>query len=1212
MSPQRRKGRGGGAGKVAALPPSSAAARAIDSSPASQPLKPSRQRTSKSLTGILPSSCKSSSSPSTLLSGKLKSKERPQGIAASSASSTDAFLAASSLCNAQAAPKAAKRVDCIGPPHVRSISKPRKCVNTVNHEKVSLGGSAISCERTRKASHDKEGTKASFKPSLSKQLSSRISNSHCSKSHSFKNSLQKEGASHDFRWSNTSVSLPSQINMRDTIENKSDLGDMPKKCLNVFSNRRSSFEGNTRADVPFYVLSPDRRYSMGSSKMSITNSLQSQCEEFLDVVQHVEIFDGKKANDSEYQYDGISPGQVAGQREASAHACFGRDFVNQTSDEFSVSLAKWQHERIAMSNCQSLDTGEFAECVGLSSATAVGVPCEGQDDKRNRNTYVEAADLRTNSSIALSRFNKEIGYVHPVDVACGTQQLTDNTPNHTITLHQRLALLEGRVSQIASELRKTKEMLDVNNPSGSVTALSDIQGKISCIEQARTVRTDHKFLTFHKNAPSEENKQSLIELNNGSSHQDSNPSFNVTVDELNKTAVLELSCQNSSSALLNSVSRKTERLKYDQQELEDRLFPHRKLLRSRISLHAGVTESRAALHSKLEDAVSLSSSSDVAHISNLQLSAVSHLSLRPMTGKDQCCSSILEVEGETKFKASHLHERMCTSKCEKSHHSEMCFVNDNPPTAIKKVISDLDLREPNGSAHCSNIGRPLDLKVLCPSGQVAPYVAEAGMQEADSTLQLLQCDESLQFNNSDTPLDFELDNELEAESEMHSGPLCPIGQRVATGGWYACDGEAIVLVHDDGCCSFYDVANMEEKAVYTCPEGYPVMSWTDCWMIRAPGSDGRANKYIVASASGSASDAGFCSWDFNSKGLAAFHMEDHFTYLDLDASPRCSPPKGSLQLQASRPLHALASYPETSISHCSGSSMARASARFSNTSVCNVSSQWWYRPCGPLMVSAGSSLKQVAVYDIRDGEKVITWKTRQPIQCLDFSSPVQWRNRGKLALAEEQAISIWDVNSLNAQALHNIELPGKRVCVLQMHNADAEYSGGVRQRLSCSDMEAYDGICGTQDDLNVLDFRVPNGIGICLSSPRQEMQSVFAQGDMVLVGGINMALNRCTVQQWSVRMGQLVCTYAFQPSSHHLHLSVQQVWGNSNTVMGVNGNGIHVFKGPTELTNGHCGLSEVEEVIGMPNLSNPLFDYSNLQILLISRDRPASWCYRAL
>lgn len=41
-------------------------------------------------------------------------------------------------------------------------------------------------------------------------------------------------------------------------------------------------------------------------------------------------------------------------------------------------------------------------------------------------------------------------------------------------------------------------------------------------------------------------------------------------------------------------------------------------------------------------------------------------------------------------------------------------------------------------------------------------------------------------------------------------------------------------------------------------------------------------------------------------------------------------------------------------------------------------------------------------------------------------------------------------------------------------------------RLSSSEAEAYDGVCYTQNDINLLDFRVPNGIGMGFSNPIEQ------------------------------------------------------------------------------------------------------------------------------
>jgi len=54
------------------------------------------------------------------------------------------------------------------------------------------------------------------------------------------------------------------------------------------------------------------------------------------------------------------------------------------------------------------------------------------------------------------------------------------------SLHGRLSMLEGRVSQMAAELRETKELLDASNPISSKVLLTDIHSKIINIERCMT------------------------------------------------------------------------------------------------------------------------------------------------------------------------------------------------------------------------------------------------------------------------------------------------------------------------------------------------------------------------------------------------------------------------------------------------------------------------------------------------------------------------------------------------------------------------------------------------------------------------------------------------------------------------------------------------------------------------------------------------------
>jgi len=74
------------------------------------------------------------------------------------------------------------------------------------------------------------------------------------------------------------------------------------------------------------------------------------------------------------------------------------------------------------------------------------------------------------------------------------------------------------------------------------------------------------------------------------------------------------------------------------------------------------------------------------------------------------------------------------------------------------------------------------------------------------------------------------------------------------------------------------------------------------------------------------------------------------------------------------------------------------------------------------------------------------WDVQKPVLTMDYSSPVQWRNRGKVVVAEAETISVWDVNSLSPQALVSVSLSGRKVSAFHVNNTDAELGGGVRQR----------------------------------------------------------------------------------------------------------------------------------------------------------------------
>ncbi|KAH8499491.1 hypothetical protein H0E87_018106, partial [Populus deltoides] len=384
-----------------------------------------------------------------------------------------------------------------------------------------------------------------------------------------------------------------------------------------------------------------------------------------------------------------------------------------------------------------------------------------------------------------------------------------------------------------------------------------------------------------------------------------------------------------------------------------------------------------------------------------------------------------------------------------------------------------------------------------------------------------------------------------------------------------------------------DTCVYEEKAVYKPPGGVSPNIWRDCWMIRAPGADGCSGRYVVAASAGNTLDSGFCSWDFYAKDVRAFHIEDGGT-------------------TASRTV--LGPLPNNTVSRRNAlSSILLPETR-----------QWWYKPCGPLMISAASSQKVVKVHDIRDGEQIMKWEVQKPVLAMDYSSPLQWRNRGKVVVAEAETISVWDVNSVNPQSLLSVSLAGRKISALHVINTDAELGGGVRQRATSAEAEGNDGVFCTHDSVNVLDFRNPSGIGLKIPKIGASVQSVFSRGDSIYIGCANTRFagkkHPCSqVQHFSMRKQRLVNTYSLPESNAHPHYSaITQVWGNSNLVMGVCGLGLFAFDAlkddaPQSLTGDTGSTQKVKDVIGPDDLYSPSFDYLASCALLVSRDRPALW-----
>ncbi|OIW21187.1 hypothetical protein TanjilG_30783 [Lupinus angustifolius] len=663
-------------------------------------------------------------------------------------------------------------------------------------------------------------------------------------------------------------------------------------------------------------------------------------------------------------------------------------------------------------------------------------------------------------------------------VVGGSVSSSSSSSKYPSKLHEKLAFLEGKVKRIATDIKKTKEMLDMNNPDASKVILLDIQDKISGIEKAMvTVNSDDS-----------DGKMGL-------KMSDACTGKQLCMIADNDGLQTEKVDHGEGKSLVKGLN---------SEELEARLFPHHKLL-----------QNRTLIKESSENSV-----------------------------RNESEPSVLKDKG-----SSLVDEKSITSEFLDSLSKETSKVD---------VAKSCEVQETGGSGGASEV-----------------------MKNSSSSTFNQKCNVDLVLEAEEKLEDFDDQENRQREfveeetDEAFNYSLKEIGCKTATAGWFVSEGEAVLLAHDDGTCTYYDIANSEEKAVYLPPPEVSFNMWRDCWVIRAPGSDGCSGRFVIAASAGNTMDSGFCSWDFYTKEIRACQFEVGTT------SSRT----------ALRPL-------PNNIRRNSASSMVAAEAR-----------QWWYKPSGPLIISTASSQRGVKVFDIRDGEQIMSWNVQKPVLAMEFSSPLQWRNRGKVVVAEAESISLWDVNSIVPQALLSVSSGAKKVTALHVSNSDAELGGGVRKRVSSSETEGNDGVFCTSDSINVLDFREASGVGRRI--PKHggvNVHSVFSRGDSVFLGCTNSSSSgkkqtSSLLQQFSLRRPGLLSTYDLPESNAHPHYAaISQVWGNSEFVMGVCGLGLHVF----DALDG-SGAQSSREVVGPNDLYWPSFDYLGSRALLISRDRPAMW-----
>jgi hypothetical protein len=281
-------------------------------------------------------------------------------------------------------------------------------------------------------------------------------------------------------------------------------------------------------------------------------------------------------------------------------------------------------------------------------------------------------------------------------------------------LHEKLAALEGRVQKIATDIKKTKEMLDENNPNEPKQILSNIQKEITAIEKAIShVKDDNKIQLGTADSSECE-----------SSHPETAEKCTITKPGNLKQAGKGLNAD----------------------ELEARFFPHHKLLRGRISSTS--TQQELSVDAKKD-------------CSGKTRPAASD----PGDDENSIAMEFLaSLDGEE-------NDFFKDRRAKKLEKNKICEVAD----ATSKTSSQGSTKNPVAPNHKDEV-------------------------------ELLATEELEEFDDQENKSSMMLQEETE---ESCNSQLSGIGNKSSTGGWFVSEGEAVLLAHGDGTCSYYDIANHE-------------------------------------------------------------------------------------------------------------------------------------------------------------------------------------------------------------------------------------------------------------------------------------------------------------------------------------------------------------------------------------------------------------------
>ena len=357
---------------------------------------------------------------------------------------------------------------------------------------------------------------------------------------------------------------------------------------------------------------------------------------------------------------------------------------------------------------------------GDGDKTSVSLSIKGSGKKAREKVELDDLAVKFAKGVDLGKKQIEVKSVKVVEIPKAKEGSEEGVGgrggnNYPSKLHEKLAFLEGKVKRIASDIKRTKEMLDMNNPDASKVILSDIQDKISGIEKVMGRAAGDSDVKTSSLKGNEIGDRDTKMVENGQLEQVDNGK--------------------SSVKGLNS------------DELEARLFPHHKLLRNRMTTSKASSRSSQAVESHIGE------------------------SGCEMKVDDKALSPIDENPIAIEFLAS-----------------------------LSKEQTKVTMRERHAGFECSEVEETDGVNTAAGGNS-----SDISIRKDDVEL-ILTTDETLDEFDDQENRQMIIDVETE-ENCIYQ--LNDIGSKTCTGGWFVSEGESVLLAHDDGSCTFYDIVNSE-------------------------------------------------------------------------------------------------------------------------------------------------------------------------------------------------------------------------------------------------------------------------------------------------------------------------------------------------------------------------------------------------------------------